>query len=73
MPIAKSLTNKDGPRAPTAFDGLFGLKYPVDKANARADCLENQFTPHDLYEENHERRVEARVRALLEAADSDPL
>jgi hypothetical protein len=44
----------------------------VDKANAIADCLQNQFTPHDLCEESHEWRVEARVRALLEAVDSDP-
>jgi hypothetical protein len=37
-PIAKSLTNMDGPRAPTAIHGLLGLKYhPVYKANATAD------------------------------------
>jgi hypothetical protein len=73
-PIAKSPTNRDGPRAPTAILGLLGLKYhPEDKANAIADCLENQFTPHDLCDENHERRVEARAQALLEAVDSDPL
>jgi hypothetical protein len=73
-PIAKSLSNRDGPRTPTAILGLLRLKYhPVDKANENADCLEKQFTPHDLYEENHEWRVEARVQALLEAADSDPL
>jgi hypothetical protein len=72
-PIVKSLTNRDGPRAPTAIPGLLGLKYhPVDKANAIADCLENQFTLHDLCEKNHERRVEAGVQALLEVADSDP-
>jgi hypothetical protein len=65
--------NRDGPRAPTAIHGLLGLKYhPVDIANATAKCLENQFTPHDLCEENHERRVEARVQALLEAVDSNP-
>jgi hypothetical protein len=53
--------------------GLLGLKYhPLDKANAIADCLENQFTPHDLCEENHEQRMEARVQALLEAVYSDP-
>jgi hypothetical protein len=53
---------------------FLGLKYhPVDKANAVADFLENQFTPHDLCVENHERQVEARVQALLEAVDSDPL
>jgi hypothetical protein len=52
--------------------GLLGLKYhPEDKANAIADCLENQFTPHDLCDENHEQRVEAMVHDLLEAADSD--
>jgi hypothetical protein len=72
-PIAKSLSNRDGTRAPTAIHGLSGLKYhPEDKANAVADCLENQFTPHDLCDENHDERVEARVQALLEAADSDP-
>jgi hypothetical protein len=70
-PIAKSLTNRDGPRAPTVIHGLLGLKYhPEDKANAIADCLENQFTPHELCEENHERWVEVRVQALLEAVDS---
>jgi hypothetical protein len=45
-PIAKSLTNRDGPRAPTAIHGLLGIEYhPVDKANTIADCFENQFTP----------------------------
>jgi hypothetical protein len=72
-PIVKFLRNRDGPRAPAAIHGLLGLKYnPADKANTIADCLENQFTPHDLSEENHEQRVEARIQALLEAADSDP-
>jgi hypothetical protein len=48
-PIAKSLINRDVPRAPTAIHGLLGLKYhPLEKANAIADCLENQFTLHDL-------------------------
>jgi hypothetical protein len=32
--------------------------------------LENQFTHHDLCDENHERRVEARVQTLLEAVDN---
>jgi hypothetical protein len=50
-PIAKSVTNRDGPRAPTAIHGLLGLKYhPLDKANATADCLGNQFTPHELWD-----------------------
>jgi hypothetical protein len=58
--IAKSLAHRDGPRA----HGLLGLQsHPVHKANAIADYLENQFTPHELCEEN---------QALLEAVDSDP-
>jgi hypothetical protein len=44
-PIAKSLTNRDGPRAPTAIQGLLALKYHlVDKANAIAESLENQLS-----------------------------
>jgi hypothetical protein len=71
--IAKSLINRDGPRVPTAIHGPLGIKFhPLEKANAIADCLENQFTPHDLFEENHERCVEARVQAVLKASDNDP-
>jgi hypothetical protein len=71
-PIAKSLTNRDGPRAPTVSHGPLGIKYqPEDKANAITDYLENQFTPKNLCDENHERRVEARVQALLETDDSN--
>jgi hypothetical protein len=36
------------------------------------DCLENQFTPHDLCDENKEWQVEARVQALFEAAGNHP-
>jgi hypothetical protein len=72
-PIAKSLLKRDGPRAPTAIHGASGLKFhPFKKANAIADCLEIQVTPHDLCDENHERRVEARVDALLKAVDDSP-
>jgi hypothetical protein len=47
---------RDGPKAPTAIHGLLGLKYhPLEKANAIADCLENQFTPNDLCDENYEQ------------------
>jgi hypothetical protein len=57
----------------TAIHGLLGIKfYPLEEANAIADCLENQFTPHDLCDVNHEGKVEARVRALLEAVDKNP-
>jgi hypothetical protein len=72
-PIAKSFLKRDGPRAPTAIHGASGLKFhPSEKANAIADCLENQFTHHDLCDENHERRVEAKVQALLETVDKNP-
>jgi hypothetical protein len=66
----KSLLKRHGPWAPTAIYGASGLKFhPSDKANAIADCLEIQFTPHDLCDENHEWRVEADVQALQETID----
>jgi hypothetical protein len=69
--IAKYLLKRDGTRAPTAIHGPSGLKFhPSGKANAIADCLENQFTHHDLCNENHERRVEARVQTLLESVEN---
>jgi hypothetical protein len=50
----------------------FGLTFhPLEKANATADCLENQFTMHDLCDENDKRQVEARVRTLLEAVENN--
>jgi hypothetical protein len=52
-PIAKSLMNRDRPRAPTAIHDPSGLKFhPLEKANTIADCLENQFAPHDLCDYN---------------------
>jgi hypothetical protein len=72
-PIAKSILTRDGPRAPTATHGASGLKsLPSEKANAIADCLEIQFTPHELCGEHHEGRVEAKVQALLETVDKNP-
>jgi hypothetical protein len=60
-------------KAPTKIQGPSGLKFhPSEKANAIADCLEIQFTPHELCDENHERQVEAKVQALLETADKNP-
>jgi hypothetical protein len=60
--IVKSLIDRVGQRAPTALQGFSGLKFhPLEKANAFKDCSENQFTPHDLCDENHELRVEARL------------
>jgi hypothetical protein len=73
-PIAISLLRRDGARAPTAIHGTSGLKFhPSDKANAIADILEIQFTPHDLCDESHERRVEADVQTLLNTIDTTPL
>jgi hypothetical protein len=67
-PIAKSLLTRD------AIHGASGLKFiPSEKANAIADCLEMQFTPHDLCDENHERQVEAIVQALLATVEKNPL
>jgi hypothetical protein len=72
-PIAKSLFRRDGPRAPTAIHDTSGLKFlPAEKANAIADCLEIQFTPHELCDENHEQRVEAKVQALLGIVYQNP-
>jgi len=43
-----------------------GLKFhPLEKDNVIADCPENQFSPHDLCEENHEQLVVARIQALF--------
>jgi hypothetical protein len=71
-PLAKSLINRDGPRASTDIHGPLGIQFrQLEKANAITGCLEKQFT-HYLCEENHERPLEARVQALLKAVDSDP-
>jgi hypothetical protein len=56
-PIAKSLMKRDGTKVPTAVHGPLGVTYtylPNKKANVIAGCLENQFTSHDLCDENHE-------------------
>jgi hypothetical protein len=64
---------RDGPKAPTAFICPLGASYhPNEKANAIANCLENQFTSHDLRDENH-GRVEVRVQALLTSVHNKPL
>jgi hypothetical protein len=68
-PIAKSLTKWGGPKTPTAIHGPLGpVFYPIEKASVIANYLENLFTPHELCDTDHERRVEARVQALLTTA-----
>jgi hypothetical protein len=65
-----------GPRA--VLDTVEKRKIPSresnpasEKANATADCSENQFIPHDLCEENHKRWVEVRFQALSEAMEDN--
>jgi hypothetical protein len=67
MPAENSMEiDRDGPKAPTAVPGPLGITcHPNEKANVIADYLENQFTSHDLCDENHERQVETIVQALL--------
>jgi hypothetical protein len=70
---AKSLMKRDGPKEPIAIRGPLGFTFhPLEKTNAIADCLEKQFTSHVLCDENHKRRAEARVQALLEIVDKNP-
>jgi hypothetical protein len=49
------------------------LYHPQIKIFYVADCLENQFTSHDLCDENHEQQVEPRVQALLTSVDDTPM
>jgi hypothetical protein len=68
--IAKLLTKRNEPEPPTAVHGTLRIIYhPKEKANAIADYLENQFASNDMCDENHERRVETRVEALLASVD----
>jgi hypothetical protein len=61
-------------KAPTVFHGVWRITYhPVKKANVMADCLENQFTSHELCDENHEWQAETAVQALLASVDDTPL
>jgi hypothetical protein len=61
-PIVKSLMKRDGAKKPAAIHGPFGLIFHLlEKANAIADCLENQFALHDLCDKNHKQQVEATV------------
>jgi hypothetical protein len=68
--VAKSFMKSDGPNAPTSVHGSLGITYHTnEKANGIADCLENQFTSHDLCYKNHEWQMETRVQALLTSVD----
>jgi hypothetical protein len=72
--FAKSLMKRGWTKAPTAVYGCLGITcQPNEKAYLIADWLKNQFTSHDLCDENHERRVETIVQALLASVDDTPL
>jgi hypothetical protein len=65
---------RDGPQAPTAVHGPLGITYHLnEKANVIADCLDDQFTSHNLCDKNYERQVETRVQAPLASVDCTPL
>jgi hypothetical protein len=66
---------RDGPKAPTAVHGPLGITtyHPNEKANAIAHCLENQFTSHDLCDENHDRELGTTIQALLAFVGDTPL
>jgi hypothetical protein len=52
-PIAKSLMKRVGPKASTAIRGPLGFTFhPLEKTSAIAYCLQNQFTSHELCDEN---------------------
>jgi hypothetical protein len=66
--IAKSLTKSSEQKATTAIHGPLGpVFYPNEKANVIAKYLDNLFKPNKVDDTDHERRVEARVQALLTA------
>jgi hypothetical protein len=54
-PIVKSFMKRDGPNKPTIIHGLLGITYHLnEKANVILVCFKNEFTSHDLCDENHE-------------------
>jgi hypothetical protein len=56
----------DGPRTPIAMHELLGLQfYPVDKANATVDYLENQLTPRQEMESNFHKSLKCRMKSLF--------
>jgi hypothetical protein len=52
---------------------LEGINISLDRKLNDCGFLENQFTSHDLCDENHEWWVEIRVEALLASVEVTPL
>jgi hypothetical protein len=72
--VAKSCSERGGPKAPSAIHGPLGpMFYPNDKANIIADSLENEFRAHYLCDCGQRRHVETQVKALLATIDEDIL
>jgi hypothetical protein len=68
--MVKSRMKRNEPKTPTAVHGPLGItNHLKEKGKAIARYLGNQFTSHDLCDENRERRVETRVQALLASVD----
>jgi hypothetical protein len=65
---------KDGTKALSAIYGPSGpIVYPINKANIIAECLENQFTAHDLCDCELRWHVEATVAAMLATVDENTI
>jgi hypothetical protein len=61
-PTAKSLVTADSPKRPTAIYGISEFKFnSLNKSNAIADFLENQFLSQDLCDYSA-GRVEAEAK-----------
>jgi hypothetical protein len=71
-PIAKALSKRGGPKAPSAIHGPLGpIFFLIGNANIIADCLENQFRSHELCDCGRRRHMEVEVEALLATVDED--
>jgi hypothetical protein len=65
---------RDVPNTTTVVHGPLGITSdPNERVNVIDDCLENQFTSHDLCDENYERQVETTVQVLLASVDGNSL
>jgi hypothetical protein len=70
-PVAKSLMKRDGPKAPAAVHGPLGIIYHLnEEANVTVNCLEKQFTSHNLCDDNmsDEWRLESKFYSHLQTA-----
>jgi hypothetical protein len=70
---AKSLLKRDGPRTLTDIHGPQALNFIRPRKPTKLLTAWKISSHHDLCDKNHKRRVEARVQALLDAAESKPL